>query len=137
MVAADRAKQIKCKAIVNEDPTEKLIADLKAENERLKKQLAAGGGAVPAGGAGGDSADAQKLKQDEETMRKQLEENEKNMKLMQQSYEEKLAAAKAQVCQMNASEVPFRTFAQSLVFELRLVATRSPRLWRRPRPCLI
>lgn len=37
---ADRAKQIKTKAVVNEDPTEKLIADLRAENERLKKQLA-------------------------------------------------------------------------------------------------
>jgi kinesin family member 1 len=37
---ADRAKQIKTKAFVNEDPTEKLIADLKAENERLKKLLA-------------------------------------------------------------------------------------------------
>ena len=98
-IKADRAKQIKCKAIVNEDPTEKLIADLKAENERLKKQLAAGGG----GGGGapgapaGDAADVAKLKQEEETMKKQLEENEKNMKLMQQSYEEKLAAAKAQV----------------------------------------
>ena len=30
-------------------------------------------------------------------MRKQLEENDKAMKLMQQTYEEKLAAAKAQV----------------------------------------
>ena len=30
-------------------------------------------------------------------MKKQLEENEKAMKAMQQSYEEKLAAAKAQV----------------------------------------
>lgn len=30
-------------------------------------------------------------------MRKQLEENEKAMKLMAQTYEEKLAAAKAQV----------------------------------------
>lgn len=101
ILTADRAKQIKCKAIVNEDPTEKLIADLKAENERLKKQLAAGGGggggAPAAGGAAGDPADVQKLKQEEETMRKQLEENEKNMKLMQQSYEEKLAAAKSQV----------------------------------------
>jgi hypothetical protein len=28
--------------VVNEDPTEKLIADLKAENEKLKKMLASG-----------------------------------------------------------------------------------------------
>ena len=39
---ADRAKQIKTKAIVNEDPTEALIRDLKAENEKLKKALASG-----------------------------------------------------------------------------------------------
>ena len=40
---ADRAKQIKTKAVVNEDPTEKLIADLKAENAKLKKLLESGG----------------------------------------------------------------------------------------------
>lgn len=41
---ADRAKQIKNKAVVNEDPQDKLIRELKEENERLKKQLEAGGG---------------------------------------------------------------------------------------------
>lgn len=35
--------------------------------------------------------------QQEEALRKQLEENDKAMKEMQQSYEEKLASAKAQV----------------------------------------
>jgi len=39
---ADRAKQIKTKAIVNEDPTEKLIRELKAENERLKARMGKG-----------------------------------------------------------------------------------------------
>lgn len=39
IIKADRAKQIKTKAIVNEDPTEKLINDLKSENARLKKLL--------------------------------------------------------------------------------------------------
>jgi len=34
---ADRAKQIKNKAVVNEDPQDKLIRELKAENEKLKK----------------------------------------------------------------------------------------------------
>ena len=41
---ADRAKQIKNKAVVNEDPQDKLIRELKAENERLKKDLANAGG---------------------------------------------------------------------------------------------
>ena len=40
--AADRAKQIKTKAIVNEDPTEALIRELKEENERLKSRMKSG-----------------------------------------------------------------------------------------------
>lgn len=46
---ADRAKKIKNAAIVNESPQDKLIRELKEENERLKKSLGPGGGA-----AGGD-----------------------------------------------------------------------------------
>ena len=42
MIVADRAKQIKTKAIVNEDPTERLIRDLKEENEKMKALLASG-----------------------------------------------------------------------------------------------
>ena len=41
---ADRAKQIKNKAIVNENPHDKLIRELKVENERLRKELEASGG---------------------------------------------------------------------------------------------
>ena len=36
---ADRAKKIKLNAIVNESPQDKLIRELRAENERLKKEL--------------------------------------------------------------------------------------------------
>ena len=36
---ADRAKQIKTTATVNEDPTEKLIRNLKEENDKLKALL--------------------------------------------------------------------------------------------------
>jgi len=50
---ADRAKQIKCKAVVNEDPNEKMIRGLKEEIEALRKALAAGGGAAGAAGGGG------------------------------------------------------------------------------------
>ena len=38
---ADRAKQIKTTAVVNEDPTEKLIRELKEENEKLMNMLKA------------------------------------------------------------------------------------------------
>lgn len=36
---ADQAKKIKCKPIVNESASDKLIRELKEENERLKNQL--------------------------------------------------------------------------------------------------
>ena len=38
-LSADRAKQIKCKATVNESPTDKLIRELKEENEKLKVRI--------------------------------------------------------------------------------------------------
>ena len=36
---ADRAKQILCKAVINEDPNAKLIRELKAEVEMLRSLL--------------------------------------------------------------------------------------------------
>ena len=99
---ADGTKKIKTKATINEDPTEKLIKSLKEENERLKKMLANGkidpelasqlSGGVVAGGGGGAAAGGN----NDEAMKKILEDNEKSMKAMQQSYEEKLAEAKNQ-----------------------------------------
>eukprot|EP00730_Choanoeca_flexa_P001208 TRINITY_DN10530_c0_g1_i1.p1 TRINITY_DN10530_c0_g1~~TRINITY_DN10530_c0_g1_i1.p1 ORF type:complete len:1028 (+),score=289.58 TRINITY_DN10530_c0_g1_i1:52-3135(+) len=38
---ADRAKQIRCRAVVNESPTDKLIRELREENRRLLAQLGA------------------------------------------------------------------------------------------------
>jgi hypothetical protein len=40
---ADRAKQIKTSAKVNESATDKLIRELQEENERLKKMMQSGG----------------------------------------------------------------------------------------------
>lgn len=40
--SADRAKQIKTTATVNEDPTAALIRELQEENERLKKMMESG-----------------------------------------------------------------------------------------------
>lgn len=47
---ADRAKKIKNKAVVNENPMDKLIRELKEENDKLKKAL--DGGALPVAGGG-------------------------------------------------------------------------------------
>ena len=41
---ADRAKKIKNTPTINEDADAKMIRELKEENERLRKELAAGGG---------------------------------------------------------------------------------------------
>ncbi len=66
---ADRAKQIKTVATVNESATEKLIRTLKEENDRLKKMLESGG--LP----GGDTKESRGLSEEErENMRRQLEE---------------------------------------------------------------
>lgn len=40
---ADRAKNIKCNAVINEDPNNKLVRDLKDEVARLKELLRAQG----------------------------------------------------------------------------------------------
>lgn len=39
---ADRAKQIRTRALVNKDPTAKIVRELKLENQRLKAVLARG-----------------------------------------------------------------------------------------------
>jgi len=60
---ADRAKQIKVTVEVQENPTDKLIRQLKEENDKLKKMMEAMGGdgfdpaafAAAAGGGGGDA----------------------------------------------------------------------------------
>jgi len=49
---ADRAKKIKNKPTINESEQDKLIRELKLENDRLKAELLAGGG-----GTGGASLD--------------------------------------------------------------------------------
>lgn len=59
---ASNCKKIKNKAVVNEDPADKMIRELKEENDKLKAQLAALGGDPAAlaqlqGGGGGAAAD--------------------------------------------------------------------------------
>ena len=60
---ADRAKKIKNKPTVNEDPQAKLIRELQEENAKLRAQLGGGGGG---GGGGGDPEAQAKLEAAEE-----------------------------------------------------------------------
>ncbi|XP_037069265.1 kinesin-like protein KIF28P isoform X2 [Pollicipes pollicipes] len=91
---ADRAKQIKTKATVNEDPTEKLLRELKEENERLKASMK--GGKIDLGNTKGMSeADKNALRKEmEEELRAQMQENDREQEEMKKSYEEKLKAAR-------------------------------------------
>ena len=66
---ADRAKQIKNTAVVNEDPNEKLIRNLRGEVEELRKMLAAAG----LGDAGGAPNMDGLLEKEKEEMREKLE----------------------------------------------------------------
>ena len=79
---ADRAKKIKNKPTVNEDPQAKLIRELQEENNKLKAQLEAGGG----GGGGFDPEAQKKLEEAEEKMRQ----NQLEMEEMAKSWEQKL-----------------------------------------------
>ena len=72
---ADRAKSIKNKATVNENPIDKLIRELREENEKLKKAMQ-GGTIEVAGGAGMSEEElAAMRKQIEEDMRQQMAAN--------------------------------------------------------------
>jgi len=104
---ADRAKQIKTKATINEDPTDKLIRDLKAENDKLKELLASGGGTMKSLKEKKDSEEEDSDDEDDDTslteeeikarieeeMAARMAENEKMMAEMEKKWEEKLAEA--------------------------------------------
>mmetsp|Transcript_74441 Transcript_74441/g.230919 ORF Transcript_74441/g.230919 Transcript_74441/m.230919 type:complete len:772 (-) Transcript_74441:87-2402(-) len=79
---ADRAKQIKNNATVNEDPQGRLLREMKEENEKLKEMMAAfsGGGPVDVG--------ALQARQEE------LAKAEEALQEMQRSFAEKVKEAK-------------------------------------------
>jgi len=81
---ADRAKRIKNSAVINENPQDKLIRQLREENAKLKEMI----GEVPAGGASDDqSAEALQEKQAE------IAALEDALKEMQKSFSDKMAEA--------------------------------------------
>ncbi|XP_072032274.1 LOW QUALITY PROTEIN: kinesin-like protein KIF28P [Amphiura filiformis] len=98
---ADRAKQIKTQAVVNEDPTEKLIRELKEENQRLLDAIKKGG-VVTIGAGGASEEDMKNMSEAEKAaMRKEMEEEmearvkdtEREMEEMKRTWEEKLKQA--------------------------------------------
>ena len=91
---ANQVKAIKNKAVVNENPQEKMIRELKEEIERLRAGGAtAGGGGGGGGGAGGVDALA------DEELRQKMEEHERKfaarqaeMERERKEYEQRMAA---------------------------------------------
>ncbi|PWZ01286.1 kinesin-3 motor protein [Testicularia cyperi] len=100
---ADQAKKIKNKAVVNEDPNAKLIRELKEELELLRNRVSGGGGLE-----GGESSWDPSIPPEKQVVRyqtktgeiktvtkaelqEQLEQSEKIMSSLNESWEEKLA----------------------------------------------
>uniref|UniRef100_A0A0N5AP36 Kinesin-like protein n=1 Tax=Syphacia muris TaxID=451379 RepID=A0A0N5AP36_9BILA len=77
---ADRTKSIKTNAVVNESATERMIRELKEENARLQQMIQ----------NGGSSGDADEI----ESLRKQLEENQKEMAALEETWQQRLEAEK-------------------------------------------
>ncbi|KAJ8041556.1 Kinesin-like protein KIF28P [Holothuria leucospilota] len=77
---ADRAKKIKNKAVVNENPVEKLIRELREENDRLKNALSGGALPTPDGSTGMSPEEIEKMRKEmEEEIRAQLMANQEAM----------------------------------------------------------
>jgi len=94
---ADRAKQIKNKAAVNESPTDKLIRELREENAKMKAMLGGAGGGVAMGDTSNmTEEEINKLrKKMEAEIRAQLANSEQQVNMADsEEYEKKLAAMK-------------------------------------------
>lgn len=90
---ADRAKAIKNKAMVNEDPQEKRMRELMEENERLKSLLAKGGAVSPDG-----------VLEDSDSLMAEKKRLEEQMAEMQKSWEQKLEEAKKEAAAKAATD---------------------------------
>ncbi|OWF56723.1 Kinesin-like protein KLP6 [Mizuhopecten yessoensis] len=84
---ADRAKAIKTTATVNENPTDKLIRELREENARLLKLLKVGG----INALQGEGTEA--TSEEKRLLEEQLQQNQKEMEEMKQSWEQRLEKA--------------------------------------------
>eukprot|EP00053_Salpingoeca_punica_P020012 m.205913 g.205913 ORF g.205913 m.205913 type:complete len:1651 (-) comp17770_c0_seq1:288-5240(-) len=91
---ADRAKRIVNHAEVNEDPTQRLIRELREEVEKLRSQLGVGGEGVP-----GAYRTPEQENEETQKLRDQLRSSEALMKEMSMTWEEKLQATEKNLSQ--------------------------------------
>ncbi|XP_073236742.1 kinesin-like protein KIF28P [Porites lutea] len=96
---ADRAKSIKTKAVVNESPTEKLIRELREENQKLMEQLKMAGQPIIVPGEPGQpqmvGVSEEEVNEMKKEMEQQLLQNQREMEEMKKSWQERLAEQEA------------------------------------------
>jgi hypothetical protein len=85
---AERAKRIKNKAVVNENPTDKMIRELKEENDRLKAMLQSGGVSIGAGGAAADPEARRLVDEQMRQLQAQIDSNQRMSDAMARSWEQ-------------------------------------------------
>ncbi|XP_067652315.1 kinesin-like protein KIF28 [Haliotis asinina] len=91
---ADRAKKIKNQAVINENPLDKMIRELKEENDRLKRALE-GGGVIGGGDVTMSPEDQMQMrKKMEEEIRAQLMANQQLLTDNTQNWDQKLSEAR-------------------------------------------
>jgi pSer/pThr/pTyr-binding forkhead associated (FHA) protein len=93
---ADRAKKIKNDVSKNENPTDKMIRELKEENTRLMKLLEGKGvdvGAATASGGASAAADDEATVRLRKQLEDQMQENQRIMQDLNKSWEQKLKEA--------------------------------------------
>lgn len=123
---ADRAKKIKNKAVVNENPMDKLIRELKEENEKLKKAMQSGdlsammaSGAPSEGGDGGGGGGGAAMTEEEKAaLRKQMEEEiraqlESNASAMM-SWDDKLKESREEIVEVDVKAKKAETIPHML-----------------------
>eukprot|EP01135_Chromosphaera_perkinsii_P006545 Nk52_evm17s539 gene=Nk52_evmTU17s539 len=127
---ADRAKKIKTQAVINENPTDKLIRELREENARLLqmlkeggmdpealKKMAAGMAAAGglnaeddpnqnpgAGGGGGGKLSDEEMEKLKEEIRQQMMANESELSNMEGKWEDKVAASQKEHAERDSQE---------------------------------
>ncbi|XP_078503099.1 kinesin-like protein KIF28 [Lissotriton helveticus] len=105
---AERAKKIKNKAVINASPTEKLIRELKAENNKLLTRLSALGNS------------GKKVEEDTKELRRLLTENELRIQAIQITWEHQLEEARREWEQQYAAITQERRMMQSFPYLLNV-----------------
>ena len=82
-------KSIRNVAVINESPQEKLIRELREENERLKKQMM--GGDFSATGGGATGMDDDEISEMKAQHQREMEENMRELENLKKSFAQRMS----------------------------------------------